>query len=88
MGESELVAKLDELIAITRAASTRANAQWLDAAAAAELLCVTPRQFAERIACKPGFPHPLRVGNPRWKRAEVLEWADKTRDASVRKRAA
>jgi hypothetical protein len=48
MGD-ELIAKLDELIAVTREASARANAAWLDAAAAAELLCVTPRQFAHSI---------------------------------------
>lgn len=82
-----LIAKLDELIAATREASARANAAWLDANAAAELLCVTPRQFAERIACKPGFPAPLRVGHPRWKRTEVLAWADATRDKTTRKAA-
>lgn len=48
----------------------------------AQILCVSPRQVAERYAMMPGFPHPIRLPSPkgqgvyRWKKDEVLAWID------------
>ena len=54
----QLIAKLDELIAATRSAAIPANMRWLSAESMAAMLDMSPRQFAERLACKPGFPNP------------------------------
>lgn len=82
--------KLDELIAVTRAASVPVKERWLDAAGVAALLSVSAAHVLERIAPRPGFPAALRIGgtgHPRWKASEVLEWAERERDsARVRRR--
>lgn len=51
---------------------------WLGSIAAAEYLGYAHRTFAEKIAVKPGFPEPrwLNGTTPRWKRAELDEWAE------------
>jgi len=58
MNTDQLIAKLDELIAATRSAAIPANMRWLSAESMAAMLDMSPRQFAERLACKPGFPNP------------------------------
>ncbi len=53
------------------------NAIWLDAEGVGQMLGYEPRIIRERIACKPGFPKPSRIGgtgNPRWNAAEVDTW--------------
>lgn len=60
----DLIAKLDELIAATRQAAVPAAIRWASAETMAAMLDMTPRQFAERLACKPGFPKPVREGHP------------------------
>jgi hypothetical protein len=41
------------------------------------------RGFLERLACKPGFPRPLVIGNVKtWKLSELEEWADEQRRAA------
>ena len=35
---------------------------------------------AQRIACRPDFPRPIRVdgiGKPRWKGAQVMQWFER-----------
>lgn len=58
MSDESLISKLDELIAATRSAAIPANMRWLSAESMAAMLDMSPRQFAERLACKPGFPNP------------------------------
>jgi len=84
----QLIAKLDELIAATRSAAIPANMRWLSAESMAAMLDMSPRQFAERLACKPGFPKPAREGHPRWNVAEVHEWMRSRRDERVVRRKA
>lgn len=84
----QLIAKLDELIAATRSAAIPANMRWLSAESMAAMLDMSPRQFAERLACKPGFPKPAREGHPRWNVAEVHEWMRARRDERVVRRKA
>lgn len=50
----------------------------------AAYLSVSKRQAAEKIVMLPGFPQPIRLpvlkggrGHPRWKAAEVIEWAER-----------
>lgn len=62
MNTDQLIAKLDELIAATRSAAIPANMRWLSAESMAAMLDMSQRQFAERLACKPGFPKPARGG--------------------------
>lgn len=83
MNTDQLIAKLDELIAATRSASIPANMRWLSAESMAAMLDMSPRQFAERLACKPGFPRPAREGHPRWH-----EWMRARRDERVLRRKA
>ena len=65
---------------------------WLDAAGIGTILSLTPRVVRERVALMPGFPVPMRiagVGHPRWRRDEVLEWAEQQRQRAIgRQRAA
>jgi predicted DNA-binding transcriptional regulator AlpA len=77
-----IVAKFDELIAATRAASLPLRDRWLDAAGVGALLSHPMRYVLERLAPRPDFPRPLREGHPRWKASEVLEWAERTRNAN------
>ena len=56
--------------------------KWLDAKGVADLLSLGPRQVRERLALRPDFPKPLRIGgtgHPRWRSDEVLEWAERAR---------
>lgn len=75
-----LIAKIDELIAATRAAAVPFDNRWIGAAEIAALLSVKPRTVLEVYACRPDFPKANRVGNPRWKAAEILQWMEDTRD--------
>lgn len=85
---NDLIAKLDELIAATRQAAVPAAIRWASAETMAAMLDMTPRQFAERLACKPGFPKPAREGHPRWNVAEVHEWMRARRDDRLKGRKA
>lgn len=82
MSEQEIIAaKLDELIAATRAT----QAVYLDAGAVAARLCETRRYVLERLAPLPDFPKPYRpggFGQPRWKAAEIDKWMEKQRKAA------
>jgi predicted DNA-binding transcriptional regulator AlpA len=58
------------------------NITWLDAASVGRLLCLSTRVVRERLALRADWPKPLRiggVGHPRWRKDEVLEWAEKER---------
>jgi predicted DNA-binding transcriptional regulator AlpA len=53
------------------------SAVWLNAEGVGQMLNYEPRIIRERIACRPDFPKPSRIGgtgNPRWNAAEVDEW--------------
>lgn len=53
------------------------EATWLDAAGVGRMLGYEARIIRERIACRPDFPRPTRIGgkdNPRWNAAEVNAW--------------
>lgn len=78
-----LIAKIEELIAVTRAASIPVRERWLDAEGIAAMLSFKPRYVLENLSCRPDFPKPLRLdgtGHPRWKASEVLDWAARQRD--------
>lgn len=79
MGDDTIIAKLDELIAVSRAASIPFEHRWLDASGVAALLHVSVGHFRDRIAPKPGFPAPSRYtgGAARWKASEVDAWAER-----------
>jgi predicted DNA-binding transcriptional regulator AlpA len=74
-----IVERLDALIAATRTAHLD---RWLTAEDVGALLGYSPAQIRERIACRPGFPKPLRVdgGHPRWKASEIQAWAEAERE--------
>jgi len=84
MNDDPITSKLDELIAVMKSASLPFKDRWLDASGVGALLGYSGRHVAERIACKPDFPRPVRLdgGHPRWKAAEVLAWAETKRDSS------
>lgn len=77
MSDDPILTKLDELIAVSRAAAIPFEHRWLDAAAVAAMLGVSVGHFRDRIAPKPGFPEPARYtgGAARWKASEVDAWA-------------
>jgi predicted DNA-binding transcriptional regulator AlpA len=53
------------------------DAIWLDAEGVGEMLGYEPRLVRERIACRPDFPKPSRIGgrgHARWNAAEVDAW--------------
>ena len=75
----DVLNKLDELIAATKAAAIPLDARWLDATGVGALICQEPRYVLERLAPRPDFPKASRIGQPRWKASEVLEWMESTR---------
>lgn len=79
MNDELIIEKLDELIAATKASSIPVRDRGLDSTGLGALLGKNPRYMLERMACLPGFPEPLRVGQPRWKAGEVMEWAERCR---------
>ncbi|MBH1639167.1 hypothetical protein I5U57_06855 [Stenotrophomonas maltophilia] len=72
---------------ITVLAAMIEGERWLNADSCAVLLGLTTpdgkpnrRGFLERLARRPSFPAPLQIGNEKkWKRSEVLRWADDER---------
>ena len=48
--------------------------EYLDAAQVGELLGYAERTVVDKLSKRPGFPH--RYGR-RWKKSEVLKWAEK-----------
>jgi len=80
MNEDVIIEKLDELIAATKAAAVPFEIRWIDATEIAALISVKPRTVLERYACRADFPKANRVGYPRWKLSEVLQWMEDTRN--------
>lgn len=73
-----LIAKLDELIAATKAAAIPLESRWLDAEGVAALLSFKPRYVLEHLSCREDFPKPMRVdrtGHPRWRVTDIEDWA-------------
>lgn len=75
--------KLDEVITAIRAAAIPISSRWIDAEGVAALLGYSRRTVLERIVCRPDFPKPLRIGQPRWKAREVEQWADDERNRAA-----
>lgn len=90
MSDEAIISKLDELICVQRAASIPFSARYLDAEACGGMLGFSGRHFAARIACKPGFPKPIRIdgGHARWKGSDVIAWADSQRGRTQKVRQA
>lgn len=71
-----LLTKIDELIAATQTASLPFEQRWLDAKGVGALLCQEPGYVLKRLAPLPDFPTPMRIGQPRWKAADIAAWAE------------
>lgn len=82
--EQQLIEKLGELIAFLKQPKVPADKVLWDVAQCASYLCTSPRNFAEKIACKPHFPRAIRLseirGGLRWKAEEVMDWAESRRE--------
>lgn len=64
---------------------TTPHTTWLDAAGVGQMIGHTARQVRERIALRPDFPRPVRIGgtgHPRWNAAEVDAWMRRQRAAA------
>jgi predicted DNA-binding transcriptional regulator AlpA len=44
-----------------------------------QYLQMSPRTVSEKLAARPGFPKPIRLGVKRWYMREILEWARRSR---------
>jgi predicted DNA-binding transcriptional regulator AlpA len=75
------VAKYELASSSSQRAAIPLVALWLDAEGVGEMLSVRPRQVRERIALRPDFPRPAKVGAKRWNAAEVAAWMRERRDA-------
>lgn len=61
------------------------HAIWLDAAAIGAMLGYEARVVSEKIAARPDFPKPARIGNkgkPRWRADEVVAWMEQWRETA------
>ncbi len=90
--ENALIDRLASEIAGRIAPAVPLSIDLWDAERIAAYLKVSPRQVAERYACRPDFPRPICLPTPsgsnqirRWKAAEVIAWAEARQE---RKRAA
>ncbi|MDR3428988.1 hypothetical protein [Silvimonas sp.] len=84
--DTQLLDKLDTLIAVTKAVAIPLETRWLDADGVGTVLGFARRQVLENIACRPDFPQPLRIGgtgHPRWQASEVLQWASDHRKHQI-----
>lgn len=79
----ELIEQLAAAIAAHTAPMIPLAVDIWDAAHAAAYLKCSPRTLLERYAPLPGFPAAIRLpsaggmrGQPRWKAAEVIKWAN------------
>ncbi len=70
--DSAILAKLDELVQITREASL--GDRYLDTKGVAALLGFSYTYTRDKIVHKPGFPKASHLGG-RWLRSDVLRWA-------------
>jgi predicted DNA-binding transcriptional regulator AlpA len=72
---------LRQLIDVTRLATIPVEMRYADTRQLGALLGYSARSVAERIACQPDFPQPVRLlgGEARWKVSEVIAWADAQR---------
>lgn len=84
MTETEILEKLDALIAVLKRPVIPADRVLWDSEQAAAYLGVTPNHLTGRIACKPDFPKAIRLaeikGGLRWKAEEVMDWAESRRE--------
>lgn len=71
MSEQDIIAKLDELIAVQR---SMLDIGWTDAKGVGAIIGCKPRYVLERLSKRSDFPIPTRRGHPRWKRSEVYAW--------------
>lgn len=74
----DVIAKLDELIAVAKAAAIPFEEQWMDADGIAAMLKFKPRYVSEKLASREDFPKPMRIdgtGHPRWRAVEIAQWA-------------
>ncbi len=78
--------ELSELRTLVTALSAIVDGErYLDSAASALLLGnLAPATFRQ-YASRPGFPRAVKIGKGRkWRRRELLEWADRERDRQNR----
>lgn len=79
MTEAAVLATLAAIVQGDRWLSADACAVYLGLRAAKGGL-PNRRAFLERIACQPGFPEPLVLGQDKvWKRSEIDRWAETQR---------
>lgn len=81
---TEIMTKLEEIAALTRAAAIPFSERYIDASEIAAMLHFKPRYVAEVLTKRPDFPTPLRVdgtGHPRWKAADISLWASNQRSS-------
>lgn len=81
MMSDETEKELRDLAQLQILATIPVEMRFADSAQIGALLNYSPRTVAEKIACRPDFPAPVRLlgGAPRWKVSEVIAWADAQR---------
>lgn len=79
--------KIDELIAAIRYSAIPADIKWLDPEGVGQMLGFAPRYVLEKLACRPDFPKPMRIGgsgHPRWLASEIHEFAQSQRNKAAK----
>jgi len=79
LNTASIIQLIDKLLEISTPTSIPIHHRWLDAAGVAAMLSVSTRTVREQFARRPDFPVPLKVGPPRWKASEIMEWAEHQR---------
>ncbi|QDX22164.1 hypothetical protein FP568_13460 [Pandoraea pnomenusa] len=89
--EPDLIERLAEALAERIAPAVPLHVQLWSAKSIAGYLQRSPAVVMERVVTLPGFPRPIRLpaqregskGQPLWKAAEVIAWAESHRDKLV-----
>ena len=65
-----------EIHKIAASASFPPDCRFVGIEQIAILTCYSESHVKHKIICAPDFPSPSRVGHPRWKLSEVVQWMD------------
>ena len=76
---SEIAELLTEVQRLAASSAYPPDCRYVGIEQIASMLNYSESHVKNRIICAPGFPKPSRIGHPRWKMSEVVEWMDEQR---------
>lgn len=76
---SEVAELIEGLHKLAASAAFPPDCRYVGIKGIAVMLNYSESHVKHKITCAPDFPAPARVGDPRWKVSDVVEWMDSRR---------